>query len=72
MIEPIVPAVLSAQAAGGDLVQNAMRASVRRTVTRLRTASEPMLLEPLRAGRLKIVGASYDVDDGSVDFFDEG
>jgi len=72
MVEPIVPAVISAQRQGGDLLQAAMRANVRRTVSRLRTASEPMLLEPLRAGKLRIVGAAYDVDDGSVDFFDEG
>ena len=72
MVEPIVPAVLAAQREGGDLLQAAVRANVRRTVSRLRTASEPMLLEPLRAGKLRIVGASYDVDDGSVDFFDEG
>ena len=72
MVEPIVPAVIAAQRQGGDLLQAAVRANVRRTVSRLRTASEPMLLEPLRAGKLRIVGASYDVDDGSVDFFDEG
>jgi carbonic anhydrase len=73
MVEPIVPAVIAAQReGGGDLLQAAVRANVRRTVSRLRTASEPMLLEPLRAGKLRIVGASYDVDDGSVDFFDEG
>jgi carbonic anhydrase len=72
MVEPIVPAVISAQREGGDLLQAAVRANVRRTVSRLRTASEPMLLDPLRAGKLRIVGAAYDVDDGSVDFFDEG
>ena len=72
MVEPIVPAVLAAQREGGDLLQAAVRANVRRTVSRLRTASEPMLLEPLRAGKLRIVGAAYDIDDGSVDFFDEG
>ena len=72
MVEPIIPAVLAAQREGGDLLQAAVRANVRRTVNRLRTASEPMLLEPLHAGKLRIVGASYDIDDGSVDFFDEG
>jgi carbonic anhydrase len=72
MVEPIIPAVLTAQREGGDLLQAAVRANVRRTVNRLRTASEPMLLEPLRVGKLRIVGAAYDVDDGSVDFFDEG
>lgn len=72
MIEPIVPAVLTAQRQPGDLVDNAVRENVRRTVARLRTASEPMLIEPLKAGKLRIVGARYDLDDGDVDFFDLG
>jgi carbonic anhydrase len=71
MIEPIVPAVLRAQAQPGDLLDNAIRENVRRTVNRLRT-SEALLQEPLRSGKLKIVGARYDLDNGDVDFFDEG
>ncbi len=70
MIEPIVPAVLRAQAQPGDLLDNAIRENVRRTVNRLRT-SEALLQEPLRSGKLKIVGARYDLDNGDVDFFDE-
>ena len=70
MIEPIVPAVLRAQAQPGDLLDNAVRENVRRTVNRLRT-SEALLQEPLRSGKLKIVGARYDLDNGDVDFFDE-
>jgi len=71
MIEPIVPAVLEARADPGDLLDNAVLRNVRRTVQRLKTASEPMLLRPLAAGRLKIVGARYDLDDGAVVFFNE-
>ena len=71
MVEPIIPAVLSAQREGGDLLQAAVRANVRRTVARLRT-DEPLLLTPLRDRKLRVVGAAYDLDDGSVDFFDEG
>ncbi|KAB1075977.1 carbonic anhydrase [Methylobacterium planeticum] len=70
MVEPIVPAVLRAQGQEGDLVDNAVRENVRRTVHRLRTA-EALLIDPIKARRLKIVGARYDLDDGSVDFFDE-
>lgn len=70
MIEPIIPAVLLAQKDKGDLVDNAVRRNVSRVVESLRTASEPMLLTPLREGKLKIVGARYDLDDGAVDFFD--
>ncbi len=43
---------------------------MRRTVERLRN-SEPALIEPQRTGKLKIVGARYDLDDGRVDFFIE-
>ncbi|MER2266897.1 carbonic anhydrase [Methylobacterium oxalidis] len=71
MIEPIVPAVLRARGQPGDFLDNAVRENVRRTVQRLRTA-EALLVDPIRAGKLKIVGARYDLDDGSVDFFEEG
>jgi len=70
MVEPIVPAVLAARSRPGDKLENATRANVSRTVERLRTASEPILLEPQRAGRVKVVGAYYDLDTGRVDFFD--
>lgn len=70
MIEPIIPAVLRARREGEhDLLDRAVRANVRRVVERLRT-TEQMLLEPLREGSLKIVGARYDLDDGSVEFLD--
>ncbi len=71
MVEPIVPAMLKVQGQSGDLLDNAVRENVRRTANRLRT-SEALLTEPLNAGKLKIVGARYDLGDGSVDFFDEG
>ena len=76
MLEPIIPAALKAKSAASpnvdreELLDMAVRENVRRVVTRLRT-SEPILIEPLRAGRLKIVGARYDLNDGSVDFFME-
>jgi carbonic anhydrase len=72
MIEPIIPAVLRADRAGHlkgeELLDAAIQANVRRTVERLRNA-EPSLIDPLRAGRLKIVGATYDLDHGHVEFF---
>jgi carbonic anhydrase len=70
MIEPIIPAVLQARGQAGDPLDAAIRANVARTVNRLKTQSEPMILDPLRAGKLKIVGATYDLDDGRVTFFD--
>jgi carbonic anhydrase len=71
MIEPIIPAVLKAQGQPGDLVDNSIRENVRRVTHYLRTATDPLLLEPQRTGKLKVVGAYYDLDTGTVDFFDE-
>jgi carbonic anhydrase len=71
MVEPIVPAVLAARGRSGDLVENAVRENVRRVVRDLRTSVEPMLLDPQKTGRLKVVGAYYSLDTGVVDFFDE-
>jgi carbonic anhydrase len=73
MVEPIIPAVLHAQRGLGDyddLLDASVRENVRRMVLRLRTASEPILMEPQKAGWLKVVGAYYDLDTGTVDFFD--
>ncbi|MDP4022467.1 carbonic anhydrase [Methylobacterium sp. NEAU 140] len=71
MVEPIVPAVLSVKDKPGDLLENAVRANVDRTVTRLRSASGPLLLDPLGSGKLRVVGAAYSLDTGNVDFFNE-
>ncbi|MGU3469271.1 carbonic anhydrase [Methylobacterium sp. C33D] len=70
MIEPIIPAVLRAQREGhDDILEHSVRANVHRVVDRLRT-TEHMLQAPQREGRLKIVGARYDLDDGNVEFFE--
>jgi carbonic anhydrase len=70
MIEPIIPAVLRARRDGeADLVERSVKHNVSRVVDRLRT-TEQMLMAPQRQGRLKIVGAYYDLDTGSVAFMD--
>ncbi len=70
MIEPIIPAVLRARRDGAaNLLDRSVRQNVLRIVSRLRD-TEQLLIEPQRAGRLKIVGARYDLDDGSVEFLD--
>ena len=33
--------------------------------------AEPALIDPIKAGKLMVVGARYDLDDGKVDFFIE-
>jgi carbonic anhydrase len=70
MIEPILPAVLRARRQGSeDLLDRSVRTNVLRIVDRLRN-TEQMLMEPQREGRLKIVGAYYDLDHGTVTFFE--
>ena len=62
------PCSRSSGAKGEDLLDAAVRENVKRVVTRLRT-SDAVLVEPIRAGRVKVVGARYDLDDGEVEFF---
>lgn len=70
MVEPIIPAVLQAQSEEGDLLENSVRANVRRVVRHLREQTDPIMLEPQRAGTLWVVGAYYKLGSGEVDFFD--
>lgn len=70
MVEPIIPAVLQARSEEGDLLDNSVRANVRRVVKQLREQTDPLMLEPQRAGRLWVVGAYYSLQTGEVDFFD--
>ena len=71
MIQPIIPAVLDVRDADGNTdLEDAVRQNVRRVTTMLREEADPLMLEPQREGRLKVVGAYYDLDRGSVDFFD--
>lgn len=75
MVQPILPAVLDARATLGtktDLVDHAIHMNVRHVVRGLRETSDPILAEPLQAGKVKVVGAYYDLDTGAVDFFDRG
>lgn len=72
MIEPIIPAVLVAKGSGDlkgeELLDAAVRENVRRVVNRLKT-SPAILQEHVKGGKVKVVGARYDLDDGKVDFF---
>jgi carbonic anhydrase len=75
MVEPIIPAVIKARHEAGQgashdrVLDAAVRENVRRVADGL-SLSE-MLTERQRAGRLKIVGARYDLDEGRVEFLDE-
>lgn len=71
MIHPILPAVLGVRNDAGAIdLEDAVKENVRRSVMRLREESDPILLKPQQEGKLKVVGAYYDLDEGKVDFFD--
>lgn len=73
MVQPILPAVVDARATLGtktDLVDHAIHMNVRHVVGGLRQASDPILADPIKAGKVRVVGAYYDLDTGAVDFFD--
>jgi len=67
MIEPIVPAATAMRGKPGDFVDNTVRENAKRTAQRLATAS-PTLSKLIKEGKLKIVAAHYDLDDGKVEY----
>ncbi len=69
MVLPIVPAVIAAKNTHPqDLVDASVRENARRVADGLRR-SDQAIVEALDAGRLKIVGAHYELTTGEVEFF---
>jgi carbonic anhydrase len=66
LIKAIQPAVDSVKGKPGDALDNAVRANIKLVVGQLKT-STPIIVELLKHGKLKIVGARYDLDSGVVD-----
>ncbi|WP_439551507.1 carbonic anhydrase [Falsiroseomonas sp.] len=65
MLQPLIPSALAALRAGGDVLDGTIRANVARSAARLAEVS-PVLSAASTAGRLRIVGARYDLDDEAV------
>jgi carbonic anhydrase len=66
LVQAIRPAVLRVEGSLGDMLDNAVRANVELVVAQL-ARSEPILAPAVRAGRVRIAGARYDLDTGQVD-----
>jgi carbonic anhydrase len=66
VVAPIIPAVKSLKGSE-DIERRAVRANVVRTVARLKKA-KPILTKGIAEGRVKVIGAIYDIDSGRVDF----
>ena len=67
LVKAINPAVIRARGKSGDLLENCVRSNVEMVAARLKS-SKPILSHLVEEGRLEIVGAYYDLDDGIVQF----
>ena len=65
LVNLIKPAVEQVRDQPGDKLTNAIRANVELGVERLK-GLEPILAGPVRAGQVKVVGATYDLATGRV------
>ena len=66
LVEAIKPAVEKTKGMPGDPLDNAVRANVGMVVDQLEN-SKPMISEFFHNGKVKIVGARYDLDNGRVE-----
>jgi len=67
MVEPILPAALAVRGEPGDFVNNAAKASAKRTAARL-TSTSALIGGLASSGKLKIVAAIYDLETGVVSY----
>ena len=65
IVAAIKPAVESVLGAAGDVVANAVLANVKLVVANLKSSSS-IVAEHVAAGKLRVVGAHYDLTDGRV------
>lgn len=68
MLAPIVFAVNAVKGQPGDLVDNVVRENARIGARTL--IADPLLADMLRGGKLKVVAARYDLDDGKIELLD--
>lgn len=70
VVQALKPAVEKVKDQPGDKVENAVKANIGLIVEQLKI-SKPILAELVKEGKLKIVGARYDLDTGLVDVINE-
>lgn len=66
MVNAIVPAAQAVFKKPGDFVENTVRESAKRTAAKL--TNSPLIGHALHDGKVKVVAARYDLDDGKVEF----
>ena len=67
MVNAIAPAARAVFGKPGDFVDNTVRESAKRTAAKVATKSE-IVSHLIRDGRVKVIAARYDLDDGRVEF----
>src|SRR6201987_5771818 len=69
MVDAIVPAAKAVYGKPGDFVDNTVRESAKRTAAKISTKSE-IVSHLVKEGKVKVLAARYDLDDGRVEFLD--
>ena len=64
LVLAIQPAVKASEGEPGDRLTNAIKSNVRLQVQRLQTS--PVIASAMQEGKLKVVGAFYDMDTGAI------
>jgi carbonic anhydrase len=67
MVKAIVPAAIAVKSQPGDIVDNAVRESAKRTAVQIAVKSK-IVAGLVKAGKVKVVAARYDLDEGKVDY----
>ena len=66
MAQAIVPAAKAVRGQPGDFVDNAVRESAKRTA--LKIIKSPLISGLVKSGKVQVLAARYDLDDGKVEF----
>jgi carbonic anhydrase len=67
MVDAIVPAAKAVYGKPGDFVDNTVRESAKRTTAKIANTSQ-IVSHLIKANKVKVLAARYDLDDGRVEF----
>ena len=67
MVQAIAPAAQAVAGQAGDYVENAVKENARQNAARI-TQQSPIIADLVKQGKVRIVAARYDLDDGKVEF----
>lgn len=65
LVEAIAPAVARVKGRAGNAIENAVVANIQYQVEKLQQSSS-VVQEAVKAGKLKVIGGRYDLDEGTV------